>query len=98
MLLLGLSDSGKTLIFAQLLHRKFVQTHTSVKENIGDFVSKNVSSYLQVTVQANDTELIHEMTSFICSFPQCVRHFLIICILFIEMIIMKIKMVFGFIC
>ncbi|KAL0268720.1 UNVERIFIED_CONTAM: hypothetical protein PYX00_010547 [Menopon gallinae] len=40
-LLLGLSDSGKTLIFAQLLHGKFVHTHTSVKENIGDYITKN---------------------------------------------------------
>ncbi|XP_077289028.1 signal recognition particle receptor beta [Arctopsyche grandis] len=36
-LLTGLSDSGKTLIFARLLHSHFVHTHTSIKENIGEY-------------------------------------------------------------
>ncbi|KAG5343334.1 SRPRB protein, partial [Acromyrmex heyeri] len=35
-LLTGLSDSGKTLIYARLLCSQFVKTYTSVKENIGD--------------------------------------------------------------
>lgn len=35
-LLTGLSDSGKTLIYARLLYSQFVKTYTSVKENIGD--------------------------------------------------------------
>ncbi|XP_018407436.1 PREDICTED: signal recognition particle receptor subunit beta [Cyphomyrmex costatus] len=34
-LLTGLSDSGKTLIYARLLYSKFVKTYTSIKENIG---------------------------------------------------------------
>ncbi|XP_066995730.1 signal recognition particle receptor subunit beta isoform X2 [Anabrus simplex] len=40
-LLLGLSDSGKTLIFSRLLHDKFVNTYTSIKENVGDYIVKN---------------------------------------------------------
>ncbi|KAK2576000.1 hypothetical protein KPH14_007359 [Odynerus spinipes] len=42
-LLTGLSDGGKTLIYARLLCSKFVQTHTSVKENIGDIIINNKS-------------------------------------------------------
>ncbi|KDR07565.1 signal recognition particle receptor subunit beta [Zootermopsis nevadensis] len=40
-LLMGLSDSGKTVIYSQLLHKKFVHTHTSVKENSGEYNSGN---------------------------------------------------------
>jgi hypothetical protein len=36
-LLMGLSDAGKTLIYTRLLHNKFVDTHTSVKENSGGY-------------------------------------------------------------
>ncbi|XP_049859083.1 signal recognition particle receptor subunit beta-like [Schistocerca gregaria] len=42
-LLVGLSDSGKTLIFSRLLHSKYVLTHTSIKENIEDLVLNNSS-------------------------------------------------------
>ncbi|XP_071867352.1 signal recognition particle receptor beta [Bombus fervidus] len=42
-LLTGLSDAGKTLIYARLLCSKFVKTHTSVKENIGDIIINNRS-------------------------------------------------------
>lgn len=45
-LLVGLSDSGKTLIFSRLLHSKYVLTHTSMKENIEDLVLNN--SYLRI--------------------------------------------------
>lgn len=41
-LITGLCDGGKTLIFSQLLHNKFVSTFTSIKENIGDYIVKNV--------------------------------------------------------
>jgi len=34
-LLVGLCDSGKTLIFSRLVHKKFFQTYTSTKENGG---------------------------------------------------------------
>ncbi|XP_066583469.1 signal recognition particle receptor subunit beta [Prorops nasuta] len=37
-LLTGLCDAGKTLIYARLQSSKFVKTHTSVKENIGDII------------------------------------------------------------
>ncbi|XP_076765944.1 signal recognition particle receptor beta [Xylocopa sonorina] len=40
-LLTGLSDAGKTLIYARLLYSKFVKTHTSVKENTGDITINN---------------------------------------------------------
>ncbi|XP_017886201.2 signal recognition particle receptor subunit beta, partial [Ceratina calcarata] len=40
-LLTGLCDAGKTLIYARLLCSKFVKTHTSVKENTGDIVINN---------------------------------------------------------
>ncbi|XP_020710994.2 signal recognition particle receptor subunit beta [Athalia rosae] len=42
-LLTGLSDAGKTLLFARLLHSKYVATQTSVKENIGDVIINNSS-------------------------------------------------------
>ncbi|XP_014205220.1 signal recognition particle receptor subunit beta isoform X2 [Copidosoma floridanum] len=42
-LLTGLCDVGKTLIYARLMHTKYVQTHTSVKENIGDAIEYNTS-------------------------------------------------------
>lgn len=42
-LLTGLCDSGKTLIFSQLIHNKYVQTHTSIKENIANYIIQNVS-------------------------------------------------------
>lgn len=41
-LLTGLCDAGKTLIYARLMHTKYVRTHTSVKENIGDAPEYNV--------------------------------------------------------
>lgn len=45
-LLTGLCDSGKTLIYSQLVHNKHVQTHTSIKENIGNYIHNNVSNYV----------------------------------------------------
>ncbi|XP_076240901.1 signal recognition particle receptor beta [Calliopsis andreniformis] len=42
-LLTGLSDAGKTLIYARLLCSKFIKTHTSVKENTGDIIINNHS-------------------------------------------------------
>ncbi|XP_014228445.1 signal recognition particle receptor subunit beta [Trichogramma pretiosum] len=41
-LITGLCDAGKTLIWARLMHTKYVTTHTSVKENINDCVEYNV--------------------------------------------------------
>ncbi|KAJ8964853.1 hypothetical protein NQ314_004571 [Rhamnusium bicolor] len=40
-LLTGLCDSGKTLIYSQLIYNKNVQTHTSIKENIGSYLNTN---------------------------------------------------------
>lgn len=45
-LLTGLCDSGKTLIFSQLVHKRFVQTHTSIKENIGSYILNNVRFFV----------------------------------------------------
>ncbi|KAL3268424.1 hypothetical protein HHI36_007537 [Cryptolaemus montrouzieri] len=41
-LLTGICDSGKTLIFSQLVHKKYVQTYTSIKDNVGGFLIDNV--------------------------------------------------------
>jgi len=40
-LLTGLCDSGKTLLFSQLVHGEYVNTQTSMKENFGDFIISN---------------------------------------------------------
>lgn len=37
-LLTGICDSGKTLLFSQLIHNKHIQTHTSIKENISNYI------------------------------------------------------------
>ncbi|CAB3981711.1 signal recognition particle receptor subunit beta-like [Paramuricea clavata] len=37
-LLVGLSDAGKTLLFTRLYYNKFLATHTSIKENKGSYV------------------------------------------------------------
>jgi len=42
-LLTGLSESGKSAIFMQLLHGKFPVTFTSIKENVGDYQVGNSS-------------------------------------------------------
>ncbi|KAK0085671.1 hypothetical protein PV325_004617 [Microctonus aethiopoides] len=42
-LITGLCDSGKTLLYARLLHSKFIETYTSAKENIGDIEVKDRS-------------------------------------------------------
>lgn len=60
-ILTGLSDAGKTLIYARLLCSKFVQTHTSVKENIGDININNVSTH---TVHIFDTRIYKLKSSF----------------------------------
>lgn len=41
-LLTGLSDTGKTLLYARLIHKKFVNTQTSIKVNVGDYSVNNV--------------------------------------------------------
>ncbi|XP_031572481.1 signal recognition particle receptor subunit beta-like [Actinia tenebrosa] len=39
-LLVGLTDSGKTLLFSRLTTEKYVMTHTSMKENKGSYTLK----------------------------------------------------------
>ncbi|KAH8301120.1 hypothetical protein KR018_002613 [Drosophila ironensis] len=43
-LLTGLSESGKSAIFMQLLHGKFPATFTSIKENVGDYLAGGSSA------------------------------------------------------
>ncbi|KAH8406096.1 hypothetical protein KR215_005210 [Drosophila sulfurigaster] len=38
-LLTGLSEAGKSAIFMQLVHGKFPETFTSIKENVGEYYS-----------------------------------------------------------
>ncbi|XP_034483455.1 signal recognition particle receptor subunit beta [Drosophila innubila] len=45
-LLTGLSEAGKSAIFMQLVHDKFPETFTSIKENVGEYRSGNSSGRL----------------------------------------------------
>lgn len=40
-LLTGLSDAGKTLLFVRLVYSQYRQTFTSMKENIEDYITSN---------------------------------------------------------
>ncbi|KAH9628824.1 hypothetical protein HF086_004984 [Spodoptera exigua] len=40
-LLMGLSDSGKTLLFVRLAYSQYRQTFTSMKENIEEYITSN---------------------------------------------------------
>uniref|UniRef100_A0A1B6E0T6 Signal recognition particle receptor subunit beta n=2 Tax=Clastoptera arizonana TaxID=38151 RepID=A0A1B6E0T6_9HEMI len=40
-LIMGLSDSGKTLIFSRIFHNRCIQTYTSLKENSGKYLINN---------------------------------------------------------
>lgn len=44
MILVGLCDSGKTLLYTLLMNGSDSETYTSVKENIGDFITTNVTT------------------------------------------------------
>ncbi|XP_014604542.1 PREDICTED: signal recognition particle receptor subunit beta [Polistes canadensis] len=57
-LLTGLSDAGKTLIHSRLVHSKFVETYTSVKENIGEMVINNKT--LRIVALPGDERLRYE--------------------------------------
>ncbi|TDG53030.1 hypothetical protein AWZ03_000573 [Drosophila navojoa] len=45
-LLTGLTEAGKSAIFMQLVHNKFPDTFTSMKENVGEYRSGHVSGRL----------------------------------------------------
>ncbi|XP_053955414.1 signal recognition particle receptor subunit beta [Anastrepha ludens] len=45
-LLIGLSESGKSAIFMQMLHNKFPDTFTSITENVGEYHSGRMSGRL----------------------------------------------------
>merc|ERR1719419_2200687 len=40
-LLLGLCDAGKTLMYSRLVHGKYLLTHTSIRENYGTYLSRD---------------------------------------------------------
>jgi GTPase SAR1 family protein len=57
---MGLSDSGKTLIYSRLLHNKFVHTHTSVKENTGEYSTgkvRNVIDFIMFQISKFDFKM-----------------------------------------
>lgn len=43
-LLTGLCNSGKTVLFARLVHGQLIKTFTSMKENTGEYAINGVSS------------------------------------------------------
>uniref|UniRef100_A0A1B6EHE8 Signal recognition particle receptor subunit beta n=1 Tax=Cuerna arida TaxID=1464854 RepID=A0A1B6EHE8_9HEMI len=45
-LILGLCDAGKTLVFSRLLYNRHILTHTSIRENCGELIVN--SGYLRV--------------------------------------------------
>ncbi|XP_001641944.2 signal recognition particle receptor subunit beta [Nematostella vectensis] len=50
LLFVGLTDSGKTLLFNRLLDGSHVMTHTSMKENVGSYKLKGKKSGKQVNM------------------------------------------------
>lgn len=48
LLLTGLCESGKTLIFTQLLHKEVRETFTSIAENIGEYAIEGSGAVLRV--------------------------------------------------
>jgi len=49
-LLTGVSGSGKTLIFTRLVHEKYAETYTSMKENTADYVTTKGKSVFLVDI------------------------------------------------
>lgn len=45
-MLTGLCEAGKSAIFMQLVHGKFPETFTSIKENVGEYRSGHVAGRL----------------------------------------------------
>ncbi|XP_031631868.1 signal recognition particle receptor subunit beta [Contarinia nasturtii] len=48
LLLTGLCESGKTLLFSQLLHNVVCETFTSIAENVGDYLAEGSGKVLRV--------------------------------------------------
>lgn len=48
LLLTGLCESGKTVIFSQLLHNEFRDTFTSIAENIDEYTFEDNGAILRV--------------------------------------------------
>jgi signal recognition particle receptor subunit beta len=51
----GLCESGKTLIFSQLIYKKAVESFTSMKENVGvlQIENKVLRDYLSPVILTN---------------------------------------------
>ncbi|GAB1603821.1 hypothetical protein Ahia01_000663400 [Argonauta hians] len=47
-ILAGICDAGKTLIFTQLIHKSFRETYTSIKSNTGSFTTPKKKRTLQI--------------------------------------------------
>jgi small GTP-binding protein len=47
-LLVGLCDAGKTVLFSQLVHKKQANTYTSIKENVGSYHPANKKATLSI--------------------------------------------------
>ncbi|KAI0220128.1 Signal recognition particle receptor subunit beta [Lamellibrachia satsuma] len=60
-LLVGLCDSGKTLIFSRLIHSRFVNTHTSIKENVGFYKTAGKNNHLQLVDLPGHERLLSQM-------------------------------------
>jgi Signal recognition particle receptor beta subunit len=41
--MVGLNDSGKTLMFSRIVHDQYVKTFTSVNENVGEVTCTKVT-------------------------------------------------------
>nr|CAG4717908.1 unnamed protein product [Naegleria fowleri] len=54
LMVIGLSDSGKTCLFYKLKDGKVVNTHTSVKENYGKFVPKLIQGIPEKEIEVVD--------------------------------------------
>lgn len=48
LLLTGLCESGKTVIFSRLLHNEARETFTSITENVGEYTMEENGSVLRV--------------------------------------------------
>lgn len=53
-LLMGLCESGKTLLFSQLLHSVVSETFTSIAENIGQYDPENGSSLRIIDIPGHE--------------------------------------------
>jgi len=53
-LICGLCDSGKTLLFSRLVNKTYTTTHTSIKENSGPYTAKNGKSLNMIDLPGHE--------------------------------------------